>query len=313
MCADLTAGPATLGLCAVCEAGSTVTLLKLASKPPEPTFGPGNFQLIELGGSGATVVRTNMAGGAASRRASAWRRSIPSRATWSARWPRASTRASGSTRAAGREAADYPPDSVVTTSPTSLLESPRWYDDHDSAAASVITSINQVDYSYENYWPTTPPDDPVLRGRGRPRRRVVASRSSTARSVTGPAARCRSVGFGCFFLLQPVRAQRTTTAGLRAVPRRVRRRRQPGPARVGIRHLQDRAAQRPGQPGLMTRSTMSLDRDPRPAPVARTRGRRVRRSSRRCCCSSLFAAVELGRAFVHYDTLSYAVRTQPAS
>ena len=58
VCADMAAGEANdWGY-----TGNNVTLLKIASNAPSGV-GPGNFQLIELGGSGADVVRQNLAGG----------------------------------------------------------------------------------------------------------------------------------------------------------------------------------------------------------------------------------------------------------
>ena len=41
--------------------GDNVSLLKIGSNHNGP-IGPGNFQLFELGGSGANIVRQNLAG-----------------------------------------------------------------------------------------------------------------------------------------------------------------------------------------------------------------------------------------------------------
>ena len=205
VCADLTQGPPHWGYAPYGEAGSTVTLLKLASQAAGATFGPGNFQLIRVGGTGASVVRTNMAGGAACAVGGMVAVDPKPGNVVGPVAQGANTRFGQYDGPLGRGAADYPPDRVVRV-PASLLESADGTTITNSRG-EVITSISQVDYSYENYLAD------YAAGRyqysaeeGRPRRRVVnIPIVDCTNPVSGSSGTLPVKGFGCFFLLQPVR------------------------------------------------------------------------------------------------------------
>lgn len=206
VCADMTAGPPHWGYAPYGEAGSTVTLLKLASQAAGATFGPGNFQLIRLGGTGASVVRTNMAGGAACVEGGLLEVDPKPGNVVGPVADGINTRFGQYSGSLGRGAADYPPDRVVR-SPASPLESADGTTITNSRG-EVITDISQVDYTYADYLAD------YAAGRfqysaeeGRPQRRVVTIPIVDCTiPVPGSSGTLPLKGFGCFFLLQPVRA-----------------------------------------------------------------------------------------------------------
>ena len=109
VCADMAAGAAgDWGY-----TGDNVTLLKLASNAPSGV-GPGNFQLIELGGSGANVVRQKLAGGYRPVHRCGPAPSRPRPATTWGRRPQGLNTRFGTYQGGGMNATDYPPDKITT-------------------------------------------------------------------------------------------------------------------------------------------------------------------------------------------------------
>jgi len=180
---------------------TNVSLLKIGSNAPSG-IGPGNFQLIELGGSGANIVRTNLAGG--------FEQCIdPSGTVTTKPGNNAGPTAQGlNTRfgdyqGGGMNQTDYPPDKI-TTAPTPNL---------DVAANGVtvtlgkngppVTNVNQLNYNYSNYetgLQTGPFNFPL----GKAKRRVIAVPIVNCSTMVNGQGTMPVLGLGCFFLLQPV-------------------------------------------------------------------------------------------------------------
>ena len=112
-------------------------------------------------------------------------------------------------------------------------------------------------------WPTMPQAIQALRRRRRrPERRVVAIPIvDCTNPVNRPSGTLPVKGFGCFFLLQPVEQRGQRRLDLRPVHRRVRRRAAARASTGGHGTLQDRPAQRPGQPRLMRRANHAMRRE----------------------------------------------------
>jgi Flp pilus assembly protein TadG len=180
-----------------------VTLLKLASGAPSPV-GPGNFQLIELGGSGADVVRHNLAGGydgclrlGETVTSKTGNNAGPTAQGLNTRF--------GRYQGGGMNAADYPPDKV-TTEPeprlavasdgiTVVLREPG----HDTT----VTDIHQLSFSYESYMERLA-KGPYDRESGTPQRRVIALPIVDCRTMINGHGTLPVAGVGCFFMLQQV-------------------------------------------------------------------------------------------------------------
>lgn len=181
-----------------------VTLLKIASNAPSPV-GPGNFQLIELGGSGANVVRQNLAGGydgciglSGTVTTKTGNNTGPTAQGLNTRF--------GEYQGGGMNQTSYPPDKI-TTEPNPLL-------DVDSDGTTVIlqggrgggtpvTSISQVSHDYADYTQAMlSPSFASLPGKAQ--RRVVALPIVNCATMVNGHGTLPVVGVGCFFLLQKV-------------------------------------------------------------------------------------------------------------
>ena len=202
VCADMGAGQAN-------DWGydeENVSLLKIASNHQGP-IGPGNFQLFELGGAGANIVRQNLAG--------SYNTCIDPGNTITTKpgnntGPTAqglNTRF-GDYQGGGMNQSDFPPD-LVTTETTRTL-------DVDNAGqvimkgggpAQVVNSSNfqQLGFTYDDYVNRTengPHDHPAPTGR--PQRRVLAVPFVDCTTTVNGQGTIPVVGFGCFYLLQKV-------------------------------------------------------------------------------------------------------------
>ena len=219
VCADMTKGPPFWGYVPYGEDGNTVTILKLASPAAGTTFGPGNFQLIRLGGTGANVVRENMAGGAACVPPGSMATVDPEPGNVVGAVAQGiNTRFGQYVGALGRGRAQYPPDVITTPSPNTPLSSPDgttvMYGSTPITGPSGV-GISGVGYSRVNYLAdleanppnyTNPPPDPNGGGGdGRFDRRVVTIPIvDCSNPVGGTSGTLPVKGFGAFFLLQPV-------------------------------------------------------------------------------------------------------------
>jgi hypothetical protein len=205
VCADRTKGAPYWGYDPYGEANNTVTLLKLASGAAGSTFGPGNFQLIRVGGAGSNDVRQNLAGGAACPAPGQMVDVDPQ--PGNATGPVAqgtNTRFGIYNGPLGRGAADYPADYFTTPSPATPLDvvsngTTLTYN------GQPFTGIDQLAYSYRNYVADYEHAAGDVSGPGARRRVVTVPIVDCTHPVGGSSNTLPLKGFGCFFLLQPVR------------------------------------------------------------------------------------------------------------
>ena len=214
VCCDMTKGPPFCGYAPYEAAGNTVTILKLASPAAGTTFGPGNFQLIRLGGGGGNVVRENMAGGAVCVPSGSMATVDPQPGNVVGAVAQGiNTRFGLYVGALGRGRSQYPPDVITTPSPgTPLTSSDGITVMHNGVQ---VSSIGDVEYSRVDYeadlkanppnYTNPPPDQDGGGGDGRFDRRVVTIPFvNCTNPVGGTSGTLPVVGFGTFFLLQPV-------------------------------------------------------------------------------------------------------------
>lgn len=200
VCADMTAGAAgDWGY-----SSSNVTLLKIASNAPSPV-GPGNFQLIELGGSGANVVRQNLAGGYdgcidldGTVTTKTGNNAGPTAQGLNTRF--------GEYQGGGMNAVDFPPDKIVTEANplldvaadgvTVVLQGGR-------GGGQPVTSIDQLSFSLAQY-ESRMESGSYTNASGKALRRVLAVPIVDCRNMVNGHGTLPVVGIGCFFLLQKV-------------------------------------------------------------------------------------------------------------
>lgn len=186
------------------EAGNTVTLLKLASGASGETFGPGNFQLIRLGGGGAAIIRRNMAGGAACVGPGGMAEVDPEPGNVTGAIEQGiNTRFGMFAGPVGGDSAIFPPDLVTTPAPAMPLDSA------DGVTITYnglpVTGIGDVEYSYANYLADYAAGNYTHGDTGRTQRRVVTIPIvDCSTPVPGTSGTLPVKGFGSFFLLQPV-------------------------------------------------------------------------------------------------------------
>ncbi len=183
-----------------------------SSAPGSSQVGPGNFQLIQLGGTGADIVRQNLAGGYQSCL-------VGGNTVQTETGNEAGPTAQGLNTRFGiysgtMSMAQYPPDVVTTAvaSPGLTVDSNGniWW------GTDEITAAN-IDDIY-NYWQYYMPDEangpynyqPVTSGGpGVFNRRVVSVPIGNCTGTATGSSSVQILGFGCFFLLQPVIQQGT--------------------------------------------------------------------------------------------------------
>ena len=198
VCADLAAGaPGDYGY-----TGQTVSLLKYAA-PGSPNIGPGNFQLVRLGGPGANIVRENVAGG--------YEACIdPGANVETQPGNDVGPLTQGLNTRFGQyqgpvNSTDYPPDQVTTSSNPEL----------DVAAddttvifknGPAVTSIDQLSFSHNDY-ETRLQNGPHDFPNGKPQRRVLAVPFVDCTGANNGQSSLPVVGLGCFFLLQAAKQQ----------------------------------------------------------------------------------------------------------
>jgi len=187
--------------------GTNVTLLKMASNTTS-AVGPGNFQLVRLGGAGADVVRENLAGGyGACLESTSSAETQPGNETGPV--------AQGLNTRFGRylggmREADYPPDKITTEPSPGLCVGAddstvlvRQGPGHGNCIGTPVANISEVTYSYSNYQgDMQAPSFPSLPGVAR--RRVIAVPIANCSSMINGQGTLPVLGFGCFFLLQQV-------------------------------------------------------------------------------------------------------------
>jgi hypothetical protein len=206
VCADMTAGEPYWGYAPYGQPGNTVTFLKLASGASGSTFGPGNYQVIRLEGTGADVVRHNLAGGSACPEPGKMIDVDPQPGNVTGAIAQGvNTRFGIYSGSLGRGAADYPPDYFNAPSPATPLDVSKdgttlTYD------GKPFTGIDQLAYSYRHYLADyrTLPSDPEPDPKRMDRRIVTVPIVDCTHPVPGSSGTLPLKGFGCFLLLQPV-------------------------------------------------------------------------------------------------------------
>ncbi len=197
VCADTSPGaPGDFGF-----TGDNVTLLKIGSNVTGP-IGPGNFQLIELGAPGANVVRTNLAGG--------YDQCLDPSGTVTTKpgnnvGPTAqglNTRF-GRYQGGGMNQTDYPPDKITTEPNPNLDVAANGLTVVLGRNGPPVTSINQLNYSYDNY-ESGLVNGPFNFPLGKAKRRVLAVPLVNCSTAVNGQGTLPVMGLGCFFLLQQV-------------------------------------------------------------------------------------------------------------
>jgi Flp pilus assembly protein TadG len=189
-------------------------VLKKSTAGGQSGVGPGNFQLIQVGGSGAAVVRENMAGSYGACLAGGTTiQTQPGN--------EAGPVAQGLNTRFGQytgpmDADDYPPDVIVEGQsppldavPTNPNDLTQGYDVYQDGTHITATNINEELYSYQDYNndlanPATYDNQPIADGGiGAYERRILAVPVGDCTGTTSGSGSVSLLGFACFFLLQP--------------------------------------------------------------------------------------------------------------
>ena len=188
-------------------------VLKSAS-PGSSAVGPGNFQLIQLGGTGANVVRQNLAGDYNSCLTTADSVQTETGNETGPVYQGLNTRFG--IYAGSMTMAQYPPDVITrTTVPPSLTVDSNdnvWWGSTEITAANIDTYL----YSYDHYFadegnPLAYTYTPVSSGGpGVFNRRVLTVPVGDCTGTATGSTTVPVLGFACFFILQPVTQQGTT-------------------------------------------------------------------------------------------------------
>jgi Flp pilus assembly protein TadG len=182
-----------------------IEVLKIGSGAAGGDIGPGNFQLIRLGGSGANIVRQNLAGG--------YEGCVVDGSTVETQPGNvAGPVAQGlNTRfnlysGGGMNSTDYPPD-VVTREPSPRLN----YSDATQTVTqggAVVTTASEINYNYGSYAADIAANrfnvQPAPGGIGAFLRREMAITIADCSGINTGQSTLPVLGFGCFFLLQRV-------------------------------------------------------------------------------------------------------------
>ena len=197
VCADMSPGaPGDWGF-----RTDNVSLLKYGSgNQGSPDMGPGNYQLIRLGGPGGNIVRQNLAGG--------YDQCIdPSGVVETQPGNVVGPVTQGlNTRfgdygGGGVNSTDYPPDKV-TTNPNPELDLANDGETVILRRGGPVTHINQLNFKYDDYLSRLS-NGPFDYPNGKPKRRVVAVPFVDCSTPHQGQTTLPVVGLGCFFLLQP--------------------------------------------------------------------------------------------------------------
>ena len=186
-------------------------VLKKSTPGGQSGVGPGNFQLIQLGGPGAAIVRENMAG---SYDACITSGSTIQTQTGNEAGPVAqglNTRFGQYTGPMNGSQATYPPDVIVTsqTPPLQAVQNASGsYDVYQNGAPINAGNIGQI-YDYDEY--NTELQDPANYdyqplnegGTGAFERRILAVPVGDCTGTVNGQGSVPLLGFACFFLLQP--------------------------------------------------------------------------------------------------------------
>jgi Flp pilus assembly protein TadG len=190
-------------------------VLKKSTPGGQSGVGPGNFQLIQLGGSGAAIVRNNMAGsysaciaGGNTIQTQTGNEAGPVAQGLNTRFGQYNGPMAGSE-------ATYPPDVIVDGQSPSLdaqlhnaNDPTQGYDVYQGATRITHDNIDQL-YNYQDYTadlanPASYDYQPTTDGGiGAFERRVVAVPVGDCTGTVNGQGSVPLLGFACFFLLQP--------------------------------------------------------------------------------------------------------------
>lgn len=189
-------------------------VLKKSTPGGQSQVGPGNFQLIQLGGSGAAIVRENMAGsfntclvGGSTIQTQTGNEAGPVAQGLNTRFGEYTGPMSG-------QQSTYPPDVIVDGQSPPLDAQPKngdpaqGYDVYQGSTQITASNIDQL-YNYQDYEadvanPSTYDYQPIQDGgTGAYGRRTLAVPVGNCTGTTEGQGSVPLLGFACFFLLQP--------------------------------------------------------------------------------------------------------------
>lgn len=189
-------------------------VLKKSTPGGQSGVGPGNFQLIQLGGPGAAIVRENMAGSFSACIAGG---STIQTQTGNEAGPVAqglNTRFGQYTGPMNGAQATYPPDVIVDAQSPELraVQNGTSYDvyqgDTRVTASNIDTLYNYQDYMDDLQNPASYDYQPINEGGiGAFERRVLAVPVGNCNGTVNGQGSVSLLGFACFFLLQPAQQQ----------------------------------------------------------------------------------------------------------
>jgi Flp pilus assembly protein TadG len=171
--------------------------------------GPGNFQLIRLGGNGGAVIRENMAGGFDGCMTVGDNIETEPGNTVGPVVQGFNTRFGDFSGPMNGTQSTYPPD-VVTTQPVPPLGYDRTTD-AITQGGNTITDADQISFNYDDYTARVESEQynhqPAPAGIGAFQRREVAVAIGNCDGTTSGAGTVPLLGFGCFYLLQEAQQQ----------------------------------------------------------------------------------------------------------
>jgi len=206
VCGDAAAGAANLWG----YTPNSPTVLKKSTPGGSSPVGPGNFQLIQLGGPGANIVRDNLAGGYAG---CATQGNTIQTQTGNEAGPTAqgiNTRFGDYSGPMNGTQAQYPPDVIVTQTTPALTVTTSGTTNTIMHGSTPITAQNiGLIYNYQNYLtdltnPARYSYQPAPSGIGAFQRRILSVPIGNCTGTTNGQGAVPLLGFGCFFLLQTV-------------------------------------------------------------------------------------------------------------
>jgi len=201
VCGDPAAGPPFFGY----TPGQPEVLKSSTSNGGNWEIGPGNFQLIRLGGGqGGSYIRDAMAGGYDGCMAVGDNIETEPGNTVGPTVQGFNTRFGNYQGPMNGTQSTYPPD-VVTAQPSPLLK-------YDSATDTItqngapVTDQSQIDFNYQSYdarvRASNYDNQPAPSGNGAFQRREAAIAIGNCNGTTNGQGQVPLLGFGCFFLLQ---------------------------------------------------------------------------------------------------------------
>jgi hypothetical protein len=204
VCGDAAAGGPLFGY-----TSGEPEVLKSSTTNGNFEVGPGNFQLIRLGGTGGAVIRENMAGGYDGCMTVGDDIETEPGNTVGPVVQGFNTRFGDFSGPMNGSQDTYPPD-VVTTQPTPPLGYDRTTDSI-TQGGTTITDASQINFNYDDYTARVESEQynhqPAPAGIGAFQRREVAVAIGNCDGTTSGAGTVPLLGFGCFYLLQQAEQQ----------------------------------------------------------------------------------------------------------